>query len=124
MRIEGAWCLAYRHWCVVERRSASGRKLHGHYAYYGITGSAPALVRFPYEVRNFTPGKPYLVCGGCVQELFGARGISASFLSICDEDEYAAAFVDPAMPPTASGVAPDGYRVVPLNPREESRLPA
>ena len=45
------------------------------------------------EVRNDTLGKPYLVCGGRVQELFEERGITASFLSISDEDEYAAAFV-------------------------------
>jgi holo-[acyl-carrier protein] synthase len=45
------------------------------------------------EVRNDTLGKPFLVCGGRVQELFDERGITASFLSISDEDEYAAAFV-------------------------------
>lgn len=45
------------------------------------------------EVRNNTLGKPYLRCSGRVQELFEERGITASFLSISDEDEYAAAFV-------------------------------
>jgi holo-[acyl-carrier protein] synthase len=45
------------------------------------------------EVRNNTLGKPYLACSGRVQELFDERGITASFLSISDEDEYAAAFV-------------------------------
>ncbi|GMQ76673.1 MAG: holo-ACP synthase [Gammaproteobacteria bacterium] len=45
------------------------------------------------EVHHDTLGKPYLVCGGRVQELFDERGISASFLSISDEDDYAAAFV-------------------------------
>lgn len=45
------------------------------------------------EVRNDTLGKPYLVCRARVQELFDERGISASFLSLSDEDEYAAAFV-------------------------------
>jgi holo-[acyl-carrier protein] synthase len=45
------------------------------------------------EVRNDSLGRPYLVCGERVQELFDERGISASFLSITDEDEYAAAFV-------------------------------
>ena len=45
------------------------------------------------EVRNDALGKPYLVCSERVQELFDERGITASFLSISDEDEYAAAFV-------------------------------
>jgi holo-[acyl-carrier protein] synthase len=45
------------------------------------------------EVRNDSLGKPFLVCAGRVQELFDERGITASFLSISDEDEYAAAFV-------------------------------
>ena len=45
------------------------------------------------EVRNDSLGKPDLVCSGRVQELFDERGIVASFLSISDEDEYAAAFV-------------------------------
>lgn len=45
------------------------------------------------EVRNNALGKPYLVCGGRVQELFDEHGITASFLSLSDEDEYAAAFV-------------------------------
>jgi holo-[acyl-carrier protein] synthase len=45
------------------------------------------------EVRQDTLGKPYFVCSGRVQELFDERAIAASFLSISDEDEYAAAFV-------------------------------
>jgi holo-[acyl-carrier protein] synthase len=45
------------------------------------------------EVRNDTLGKPFLICSGRVQELFDERGISASFLSVSDEDEYAVAFV-------------------------------
>ncbi len=45
------------------------------------------------EVHHDALGKPYLVCGGRVQELFDERGIGASFLSISDEGEYAAAFV-------------------------------
>lgn len=45
------------------------------------------------EVHNDSLGKPDLVCSGRVQELFAERGIGASFLSISDEDEYAAAFV-------------------------------
>ena len=45
------------------------------------------------EVRNDALGKPDMICRGRVQELFDERGIGQSFLSICDEDEYAAAFV-------------------------------
>lgn len=45
------------------------------------------------EVRRDPLGKPYLVCRNRVQELFAERGITDAFLSISDEDEYAAAFV-------------------------------
>jgi len=45
------------------------------------------------DVRNDALGKPFLVCSGRVQELFDERGIAESFLSVSDEDEYAAAFV-------------------------------
>lgn len=45
------------------------------------------------QVRNDSLGKPDLECSGRVQELFDERGICASFVSISDEDEYAAAFV-------------------------------
>ena len=45
------------------------------------------------EVRNDELGKPFLICDGRIQELFDERGIATSFLSISDEDEYAAAFV-------------------------------
>lgn len=45
------------------------------------------------EVRNDALGKPLLLCSGRVEELFAERAIERSFLSITDEDEYAAAFV-------------------------------
>lgn len=45
------------------------------------------------QVHNDVLGKPFLICSGRVQELFDERDIAACFLSICDEDEYAAAFV-------------------------------
>jgi len=45
------------------------------------------------EVRNDELGKPFLICHGRVQELFAERAIANSFLSITDEDEYAAAVV-------------------------------
>ncbi len=55
------------------------------------------------EVRNDTLGKPYLVCRERIQELFDERGISDSFLSLSDEDEYAAAFVTLVCRPSAAG---------------------
>ena len=45
------------------------------------------------EVRNDPLGKPFLVCGGRVRELFDERGITESHVSITDERDYAAAFV-------------------------------
>ena len=45
------------------------------------------------EVRHDSLGKPYLECRDRVRELFDERGITAAFLSLSDEDEYAAAFV-------------------------------
>lgn len=45
------------------------------------------------EIRHDALGKPYLFCTGRVQALFDEHGISESFLSISDEDDYAAAFV-------------------------------
>ena len=48
----GQWCRIHRHWKVREQHAALCRKLRGHYAYYGITGNAPALARFRHEVRR------------------------------------------------------------------------
>jgi len=48
----GQWCRRYRHWRVADQHAALSRKLRGHYAYYGITGNARALVRFCYEVER------------------------------------------------------------------------
>jgi len=45
------------------------------------------------DLRNDALGKPYVLCSGRVQALFEERGITASFVSLTDEDEYAAAFV-------------------------------
>lgn len=59
------------------------------------------------EVRNDPLGKPYLVCRARVQELFDERGIGASFLSLSDEDEYAAAFVTLVCRQSPAGT-PDG----------------
>ena len=42
------WCKQHRHDSVVEQHKALSAKLHGHYAYFGITGNQHALARF-YE---------------------------------------------------------------------------
>ena len=48
----GQWCRIHRHWKVRDQHAALCRKLRGHYAYYGITGNAPALARMRHEVRR------------------------------------------------------------------------
>ena len=48
----GHWCRARRHWNVREQYATLSRKLRGHYAYYGITGNACALIRFRYAVAR------------------------------------------------------------------------
>ena len=48
----GRWCRSHRHWKPREQWAALSRKLRGHYAYYGITGNAPVLHRFRYEVER------------------------------------------------------------------------
>ena len=48
----GHWCRAKRHWDVREQYATLSRKLRGHYAYYGITGNACALIRFRYAVAR------------------------------------------------------------------------
>jgi RNA-directed DNA polymerase len=41
-----AWCRGNRHEPVAEQHQTLGRKLHGHFGYYGITGNGGALHRF------------------------------------------------------------------------------
>lgn len=48
----GAWMRAHRHDAVAEQHESLGRKLRGHYAYYGITGNGNALARFLFHVRR------------------------------------------------------------------------
>ena len=52
----GQWCTspgyAYVHESIAEQHRALARKLKGHCAYYGITGNAPALARFRYEIHR------------------------------------------------------------------------
>lgn len=44
------WCRRVRHLPVREQSMMLGRKLRGHYNYYGIQGNSQALVRFYYAV--------------------------------------------------------------------------
>ncbi len=46
------WCRMWRHLPIAMQYKALGRKMRGHYGYYGITGNAEALLRFAYEVRR------------------------------------------------------------------------
>jgi group II intron reverse transcriptase/maturase len=46
LRAVAQWCRHHRHLPVAKQHHELGRKLRGHYAYYGITGNAPALLRF------------------------------------------------------------------------------
>lgn len=46
LRAVAQWCRGHRHDRIAEQHQALGRKLRGHYAYYGITGNFPALSRF------------------------------------------------------------------------------
>jgi group II intron reverse transcriptase/maturase len=47
-----AWCRRHRHIPVEQQHAALGRMLHGHYAYYGVTGNFRALQRFLHEVQR------------------------------------------------------------------------
>lgn len=44
------WCRKHRHLPLVEQQQALSRKLHGHFAYFGITGNSSALSSFRYAV--------------------------------------------------------------------------
>jgi RNA-directed DNA polymerase len=44
------WCREHRHEPMLEQVAALGRKLKGHYGFYGITGNFLALNRFRWEV--------------------------------------------------------------------------
>lgn len=47
-----AWCRGHRHLPVEQQHAVLGRMLHGHYAYYGVTGNFRALQRFHNEVQR------------------------------------------------------------------------
>jgi hypothetical protein len=46
------WCRKERHLPVSEQAATLGRKLIGHFAYYGITGNARALDEFRNQVER------------------------------------------------------------------------
>jgi group II intron reverse transcriptase/maturase len=46
------WCRVHRHLPIGEQQRVLGRKLRGHYAYYGIMGNASCLSHFYLEVRR------------------------------------------------------------------------
>ena len=52
LRAVSRWCRVNRHTPIAEQQRVLGQKLRGHYAYYGITGNAPALARFRHEVQR------------------------------------------------------------------------
>ena len=46
------WCRANRHLSIAKQQLKLRQKLHGHYAYYGISGNYAALARFKFEVHR------------------------------------------------------------------------
>lgn len=46
------WCRRYRHRPVAEQHKALSQKMHGHYAYYGVTGNSRALAKFAHQVAR------------------------------------------------------------------------
>jgi hypothetical protein len=46
------WCRNNRHQPLSQQHAKLCQKLHGHYAYYGITGNSEALSRFKHEVQR------------------------------------------------------------------------
>jgi len=50
LKAMGQWCRENMHEPMMEQVAALGRKLKGHFGYYGITGNYPALKRFRWEV--------------------------------------------------------------------------
>jgi group II intron reverse transcriptase/maturase len=52
VRSVALWCRRHRHDPIIEQHRMLSRKLRGHFAYYGITGNAPALSGFLYVVTR------------------------------------------------------------------------
>jgi hypothetical protein len=52
LRSIALWCRHNRHRSVSEQHVKLRQKLHGHYAYYGISGNFDALQRFQFQVHR------------------------------------------------------------------------
>lgn len=52
LRRVAQWCRKVRQWPVSEQAAGLGRKLKGHFAYYGITGNARSLGEFRNQVER------------------------------------------------------------------------
>lgn len=52
VRSMDSWCRDHRHLPIGEQQQKLNEKLHGHYAYYGVTGNSGALTRFLWEVQR------------------------------------------------------------------------
>jgi group II intron reverse transcriptase/maturase len=52
LKAVSAWCRRHRHLAIGEQQRKLNQKLQGHYAYYGITGNARALLSFRRLVRR------------------------------------------------------------------------
>ncbi len=46
------WCRENRHGSLGQQHAALGRKMQGHYAYYGVTGNMRSLKQFAYKVAE------------------------------------------------------------------------
>ena len=46
------WCRHNRHQPIGSQQQKLNQKIHGHCAYYGITGNGPALARFRLKLRR------------------------------------------------------------------------
>ena len=46
------WCRSNRHQPIQQQQRKLSAKMRGHYAYYGITGNAPALSQFHHAVQR------------------------------------------------------------------------
>jgi len=52
LKAVSAWCRENMHQSIAEQAMGLGRKLRGHYQYFGITGNSVALGRFHHWVRR------------------------------------------------------------------------
>ena len=52
LRTIARWCRLHRHDPLADQQQTLGRKLRGHFAYYGITPNFDALGRFRWEVKR------------------------------------------------------------------------